>query len=1381
MIFDMGVKNETDELRKLMVWRTGMHGCGRTLLINHPMTLDRWKDGKRWGNVQLILLITSGLLLQGGCHAQGSGGSNFFYYYSPTQRTHVSQTFGQSAQAQVNSYFNHIPTNRSPLIGYPPLESTSIQPNPPQQQYVYRTPAGTTYSPLPSLSQLSLGLQQQSFPNYQAPQDESQNTASTTSFSTFSRFGKDAFSNQAQLPPSPQPLLTNRFQSTIQPQSRGTYSFFESPFQYIHQRQLEQTQSPVTTPAPVVVTSTSAPNIANTFLGADEGEAVRRKPKFSSRFRYVEPQVNPYSQVNSYSSDLPYTERRFYSTVIPSAPTPTGYSFSIGSEDGSGPKASVHVSMGPLSNTQHLTEITRSQFLRPPQSFGARNKLAPEVINSKGQSVVFQLTREKTGESSSTTPATAFVEPLSEVLQNFADPNTTSTVETLIKEPSVQTETIASPKSELPRKLDDINIPQRIIKRKKVARNRLQLNVTEGTGVENAPQGRRRISPNRVPETQKEVNDLPKGSQAVAIPSSTESQNQLDSISNNEQQEFASHTPAEENFPLLSSSTTSSTLDVPPSPVQTPFTEATPSTQDNEQANPESEQKQDEYYEYENTNSDSQPDKDAENLATEDEAPIPILRGVSKEDYPGVFNDNSLETERGEILTRHKTSQPAISTASTQSSSAPDSSEGQSQGLPSVDSEPASPSTSTTTEQVATVAVSTSTSTTEQVPSDYQEQAPTLLHDDSAESSPPQEVEHAQVTPEPSTTTTTTTTTTELPELEAPHHEIIEGIQPVNKEVDTEAILAQDISQQNTGSSTTPGAINDVQSTTEHTTSTSPPEDISSTSESGAQSVDQQQLPPSDDNSQRNDAELEGEVGASQSSTTEATSTSTEIVNVSTTESEGDDFSSYSQEELPDEEHELDEVSSDEEIGKAQRLALQETLTRLRNKQKSTDETSSSSSVDAQGVSNVNGTVEENSNARRRSRYFRRKPLQLANLTLPTSGPLPNQNALFEDDDVDHSRSQVIEKIQKFRANVRRVSSTTTKRPRRVTRPSSDRVVKKVKLDQVDSFSNSSSAGVDPYIPRRTSPKPYYDTSTTTTESLPRTRIPLPDTTTIPTTTTEEAQTEMSPFPPTTTTTTDAPAPVNRIMVPTTEATTITTTESTTTQTPRTLPSTTSSTTTDAAEEFYSDDYELDQVQEPKLIPYDVDTLSTTPSITPSTTPSTTPSEDVYFTTTTPVTTSTTTTTFTTTTVTTDELSTGQLIIHEILPTQPPLKEVSFIVGESVEDEEGSKSLEDSQSDESQGQPPVATVVRVEANVEVSSSVSKPEPITNVSNEAVHTEISDDAKGTQPGKKVRVVVVRQRKVNTSKKVSSSSTSSSGGGARRRRKIARLITNATRSH
>jgi len=308
--------------------------------------------------------------------------------------------------------------------------------------------------------------------------------------------------------------------------------------------------------------------------------------------------------------------------------------------------------------------------------------------------------------------------------------------------------------------------------------------------------------------------------------------------------------------------------------------------------------------------------------------------------------------------------------------------------------------------------------------------------------------------------------------------------------------------------------------------------------------------------------------------------------------------------------------------------------------------------------------------------------------------------------------------------------------------------------------------GVEPYIPRRTtSPRPKIDVSTTT-ESLPSTRLPLPETTTV-TTTTEESETEQSPFPPTTTTTTttDAPSPVNRIMVPTTEGTTITTTESTTTLTSRTtLPSTTVTTTTEFVEEtdFYKDDYALDQVQEPKYIAPDVNTPS------PSTTPSTAYSEDVIYPSTTPLTPST--TTVTTTTVTTEEpaIPTGQLIIHEILPTQPPLKEVSFVVGESVEDEESSKSYEETQNDEGHEKPPVSTVVRVEANVEISSSVSKPGQVSQANNETITSENGDDAKGSPTGKKVRVVIVRQRKVNTSKQISSSN-----GEVRQRRKISRM--------
>ncbi|CAL8141339.1 unnamed protein product [Orchesella dallaii] len=1333
------------------------------------MTLDRWKGV--FGIVELILLITSGIVLQG-CQAQDSGGSNFFYYYSPTQRTHVSQTFGQT-QAPSNPFLNRIPTNSPPLIGYPPLESTSIQPiqsnNAAPQQYIYRTPAGTTYSPLPALSQFRFGLPQQPFQNYQVGQDESQRTASTTSFSTFNRFGKDLFTNNAQLPPSPQPqpLLTNqRARTTVQPQpqSRGTYSFFESPFQYIQERQLEQLQTPATTPAPLV-TSTSAPNVAAEYLEADEGEAVRRKPKYSSRFRYVEPQVNPYSHITSYTSDLPYTERRYYSTVIPSSPTPTGYAFSIGSEDGSGPKASVHVSMGPLSNTQHLTEITGSQFLRPRQSFNVpsgRRKIIPEVANIEGQGVLFQMAREDIEESSSTTPKPAVVEQTSEDVPQDLVANVNSTVETLIKEPSVQTETIASQRPELPRNLDDINIPQRLGKRRKVARKRLQIDDPEDIGTEYVSEGRRRLSPNRLPESPKEVNDLPKGLPAAAVPSSTESQSQLDSISNKEQQEFTPQTPPEENFPL---SSTSSSVEEPPSPVQSPFTEASPPIQENEPAQPAPAQKQEDYYEYDNANSGSRSSKETENSGNEDEAPVPILIGVNKEDYPGVFNDNSLETDRGEILTRHKTSQPAVASVSTTENmsgpaSVEDSREPQ---LPSVDSQPISPPISTTTEQVS-VPTLASTSTTEQTPIDSQEQIPTLVHEDSVEHSPDSPVqEHSQITTTSSTTPSppsTTTTTTELPELEVPHFEVIEGVQP-NKEVEIENIPSDNISLQNdnenSGSSTStisPGD-NDGVNIPEDTSPTSPPEDINPASESAVPSGEQQ---PSSENP-RNDIGVDAEVGASPSSTTQVTpsATSTEPI-ISTTESEFDDFGS--QEVLPDEEHEIDEVTSDEQIGKAQRLALQESLQRLRQRQR--NDTTSSPIIDDP----VNSTIAVGSGGRRRSRHFIRKPLQLANLTLPTSGPLPNQNALFEDDDVDHSRSQVIEKIQKFRANVRRVSSTTTKRPRRVTRPSSERVGQKVKLDQVELFSNSSSAGVDPYIPRRSFTRPNYDISTTesfssTTESFSSTRIPLPETTTV-TTTTEESETEFYPFPPTTTTTTDAPVPVNRIMEPTTEGTTVTTTESTTTLTSRTtLPSTTASTTTDFAEESDLDkeDYILDQVQEPKFIPYEYNTPSTTSSTTYSET------EGVSLASTTPITPTTTTVT---TTVTTEvpDIPTGQLIIHEILPTQPPLKEVSFVVGESVEDEEGSKSQEESQSAESQEKPPISTVVRVEANVEISSSISKSEQTSKKSNnETISTDNGDNAKPTPPGKKVRVVIVRQRKAKQ--------VSSSNGEVRRRRRIMKL--------
>lgn len=135
----------------------------------------------------------------------------------------------------------------------------------------------------------------------------------------------------------------------------------------------------------------------------------------------------------------------------------------------------------------------------------------------------------------------------------------------------------------------------------------------------------------------------------------------------------------------------------------------------------------------------------------------------------------------------------------------------------------------------------------------------------------------------------------------------------------------------------------------------------------------------------------------------------------------------YSQEEEYIDPHE------DEKIKEAQRLAHQNAVKNIRNRLKNAT-TTTTETPDENGLDS--------------SKKFIRKPTNVTSFP-SSSSSLSSQNS-YDDEETGDSRSQIIQKIQTFRTKLRRVASSrsvvtssnsnsirsTTKRPRRVTRPS---------------------------------------------------------------------------------------------------------------------------------------------------------------------------------------------------------------------------------------------------------------------------------------------------------------------------------------------------------
>lgn len=973
---------------------------------------DNWKPNLLLGLFSLAFLTGSVFIPD--CNGQGS---NFYYYFSPTQGTGVFQTteHGQIFSNPLLNQQQQVGRRQSnfqfPQVGSPSQQEAPASQRPQPLGYQQQTPASTFFTQSP-LGNFQFQFppqrhQQQPLESHQSQQQQQQQQQylqpTTPAFSTFTRLG-NIFNNQQfgipQQTISPFQQQPQQ-QSTIAPQV-GTYSFFENPFQYIQQQQQRHLN---TIPVP---TTQSVPVPTSTLAPPPESNDDGRPPKFSSRFRYVQQpqQYNPYTRVGTpYTSELPYSEQRYYTSSAPSSSSsPAGYSFTIGG-DGNGPRASVHVSMGSVNHIQqHLTEITQNRRLlqrqRPtpiPETDSSTSPIAPEAILSKNDESSSQSTPAPPVTSSTTQPEVTSEpsQPMSStegaVLSSTSPPTadvleqngngTMANGETLQNEPSFTSEAIAAPDT-IPtevataRKVGQVILPSRRIIRKKISRKPLRPeNIeTNPTSDDTHVANRANISPNRLPpnEQKDEGDQSPKGLvesppvENLQPPSSTETITTSTTTT----------TQAPELIPeqMIHDEIPQEPMPSPPTPepITTTTTATTTTTTSAYPIRiPGPPQEQEEIYEYYDDYPDHQdaqvvPLNVMSNMKGEQNNTMPSqdllgdlpVANIRPEDFPGVFKDESRETEEGVQIVRFKTSHPP---AEQEVSSAP------------------TPTTSTTAKP--------------------EKATPFVRQDPPEEHSPTFPQEHEEPAFQP------LSTTTEPPQMI--------GSTPMTMITTTAAAAAPPASEIEHDQPLTPQPPAPEQTSVLKATTYRPVMDdhehISNVH--AAAPIDAAEIVSS---STTVYPEIMEQPGYSNSSEP----TSNVSSSPATPEAEGhfDDFNEYSQE-IPDDQ-------AAEEIARAQRLALAETLKRLREKQQN------------ETVGNTEEEQEDNSlSSSEGRRPFMRRRLEVANLSLPTSAPIQNVNAVLDDGEGEHlSRDQIIEKIQ--RSKFRRVS-TTTKRPRRVTRPSS--------------------------------------------------------------------------------------------------------------------------------------------------------------------------------------------------------------------------------------------------------------------------------------------------------------------------------------------------------
>lgn len=1165
------------------------------------MIEDHWKPKLLLSLLPFLFLGVP--LLPKECHGQAGGGNgNFFYYYSPTQRTNFNHGLPTEGSEQFfnNPFLNqqnnpqmtqHVPNPQQPQaqpqpqssMQFPSFQQSTLlgfnHPNFQQQQNqqstaFHQTPPSQFQFPSIQPTQAT-----------QQPQQQFLRETSPT-FSTFTRFGPNAQFFGSRNAPIPQPSQSPFFptQSPLGTVAPGAYNFFQSPFQYLQQRFLQDSTptpvSPTLSPMPAmhsvptaptttaVPPSPPAPTPTEMMMDSPALEQViERRPgqKFSSRFRYVQQpplqqQYNPYTRLGSpYTSDLPYMEQRFYSSPT----SPTGYAYSLGGDQGSGATSTVHFSMGPLNKiNQYLTEVSATRRMLQRQrteqtTAPVQAVLVPETTNemvAQEEEVVPQNAPSSPEPTMSTTmapstttealaPSSSTPEPMSAMEEVPAPPvpeSMNSTLEPLLNEPSLQTETITAPVvevHELPtaRKASETSIPKRLVIRKKVARKRLRLDGSGeliDAGGAPMPGGvmiRRIVSSNRLPTEETKVleDDSPKGLIApipASTPSTTttttttteavlpEQMAHLPEMQPEEEQDYKlsedlpaeppqssspqpmmmpveeshmmtmeenqeeSQEPVQPMNPI--SSTTAAPSQMPevmpailenepkempqPSeemmsstttaaPIQPPPVEALMSHEPQPVQQNDAEEYFEDYYEDDDappSQSEMSNPQGHSRIMTAVKAPesddeLPVLNGVQKDDFPGVFHqnasplDNSVETDQGEMITRITSSHPS------------ESAEVQEVNMPAPESSP----------MTMTIPPSSTTEANQ----------PEFMREDPLEEEPPKENEVPaepafQPTSEanaPMMTTTPTpmmssTTPQEVSSENSSQEQDDESppMQPQEAHLDSSSSTTEEPEGRmeqmvgTTMSTSTEGTSQQDQEMTHEEAElpelmSDPVMSVSSTTESimmssnadeDSTSMPQMELanPSSTEilSSSTSSTDIDEMVSGSSTTTIAPPSRTTEPSSQEQLMSMDDSQSNNSQENF-DESLEVHQPNSEEqaldseEIGKVQRLALEETLKRLRTRQQS----SSTSDPSDDGESSPENDVQSG------RKMFSRRPLQVSNLPLPTSGPALNNNAvLHEDEGVD--RSQVVEKIQRFRAKYGRGSSTTTKKPRRVTRPS---------------------------------------------------------------------------------------------------------------------------------------------------------------------------------------------------------------------------------------------------------------------------------------------------------------------------------------------------------
>ncbi|XP_021965450.1 mucin-2 [Folsomia candida] len=208
---------------------------------------------------------------------------------------------------------------------------------------------------------------------------------------------------------------------------------------------------------------------------------------------------------------------------------------------------------------------------------------------------------------------------------------------------------------------------------------------------------------------------------------------------------------------------------------------------------------------------------------------------------------------------------------------------------------------------------------------------------------------------------------------------------------------------------------------------------------------------------------------------------STNNANLSTTTSQFEhDFHQEEEYFYSQEEYIGQDPLEDERIQEAQRLALQNALKNIRSRQ--------------QNASTTDKPDEENADP---AKKFIRRPTNVNSFPSSTSISVSFSSTEQDDEELEDSRSNIIHKIQTFRTKLRKVvnrtgkKSTTTKRPRRVTRPHS--IVTPAEVV----------AETSPPVPEKVVEDQITTTSTTTTT-----------TTSPPETTPKKKEEKVKPTPP---------------------------------------------------------------------------------------------------------------------------------------------------------------------------------------------------------------------------------------------------------------------------